>query len=528
MNWFSKAMSSPSTVVKAFTMASVVRAVNKFRDTMNPQRGLTIQKAVGWFEAAQRGEMAEIQWAFAAPWTGLEVADPTLLVLIERRVSALQEMDWDIKIATDGSGQPLAPDLQRLAEDQAGVARSALDRIDNLYAAIEHLELAAFRQYAHLQPINSNGTPTLEAERFNVLPQVNFVRDGSQGDWFWNPDARATSFRSLGEERRVDLKRDLIIYREVSRFINRFALIKHIRTMLSDKDWDGFIEIFGIPSWIITGPQGMTEQQKQEFLDASENLKDGTNIILPPGSTATTAEGVRGVQPFEARLEYLDRKLVLAGTGGMLTMLNGATGIGQGATGAHEETFKTLARGAARQISEVIQTCYIKRLLEQRFPGQPQLAYFEIAAREEQDIGAIITHAAALPAMGYRMKLEQLAEKTGYQLEAWQPVAPAVPMTMNSAPPSSPPSVVSASLVSEAVAQTLGVRAELLKPLFAPLDAKAAQGEVSDADLLDALEALAEQLPGLASDQSVEEQAQIIQGLLGAGLVNQVAAKEDA
>ena len=51
------------------------------------------------------------------------------------------------------------------------------------------------------------------------------------------------------------------------------------------------------------------------------------------------------------------------------------------------------------------------------FPGAPRLAYFDIAAKEEQDIGDIIEHAAKLPAAGYKIERKQLEDKTGYVLE---------------------------------------------------------------------------------------------------------------
>ncbi len=55
-------------------------------------------------------------------------------------------------------------------------------------------------------------------------------------------------------------------------------------------------------------------------------------------------------------------------------------------------------------------------LLARHFPGTPPLAYFELCANEETDVGTVVEHAARLSAAGYTMDPEQLSEKTGYRL----------------------------------------------------------------------------------------------------------------
>lgn len=496
-----------------------------WRDHYNPMRGLDAAKAVELFMKAQRGEFLDVQWAFAAPWTGIEVSDPTYMALIERCISPVEEMDWDVLITTGANGEPLAGTDAQLADDQAGVVRAAMDRITNFSEALAHLALARFRHYSHLQIVNSNGAPVLDgAEEFRVLNQWNFLRDGSDGDWYWNPDARSTNARAVGESNRLDPRADLLIVRTVGRFVGRVALVKTLRSALSEKDWDGFIEIFGIPARVIIGPPNMSPKQAEEFLEASENIKEGSGGALPNGSTVHSDEGVRGLQPFEARLEYLDKRLVLAGTGGMLTMLT-ESGSGTLAGGAHSETFKTIARAEARRISEIMQRQFVDRLLDLKFPGRPKLAYFEIAAEEEQDIGEVIEHNAKLAASGYRIAQAQLEERTHYNLEPHQPALPGA-MTLNSRTEQERNELdaANASLVTDAVSKTLGARTELLKPFFEQLDAKAAAGELTDAQFLDALDALADQLPELLTPESVEQQAEIILGLLGAGVANQLAA----
>lgn len=524
---------------RGLSLAQKVAATNRWRDNLNPQRGLTVMRAVALFEQAMRGEFTELMWAYAAPYTGIECADPDLLALIELRTSALLEMDWNIHEATGPDGKDLPAEQKQLATEQAKVLRAAYDKIENLYEAIEHFELAAFRGYAHAQPVNAAGEVTLDASRFEILKQWNFVRDGSTGDWFWNPGAKTGGWRGLPAENRISFSRDLILYREVARPINRVALLKYIRANLSEKDWDAFIEIYGVPQWLIIGPANVPTEKEGEYRMAAESVAAGGSGYLPNGSDAKTPDSVRGAQPFDLRLDYLSKKLVLAGTGGMLTMLTDSTGLGSGVSDAHSKTFKKIAAGSARRISEIFQRSFDKRILAEKFPDAPVLAYFKLAANEETDAGAILDHAVKASQAGLQIDHVQLSEKTGYTITPapvpaggtlppgnFQPVAVSKNRATEPAPAS--PAQVNDRLVAQAVADTLQVRANWLAPFFDHLEAAAKDGTMSDEDFLAALEEAANAMPELLDAAHIEEAAKPVRALLETSLVNALAAKAEA
>jgi hypothetical protein len=64
---------------------------------LNPLRNLTPATVVGYLEAGQRGELAMLMWLYHI----IEQSDPDLLALVERRASAIGEMDWNIGQAAD-------------------------------------------------------------------------------------------------------------------------------------------------------------------------------------------------------------------------------------------------------------------------------------------------------------------------------------------------------------------------------------------------------------------------------------------
>lgn len=398
-------------------MAQHLKSLDSWRTQYNPLRGLTLPRAVGLLEAGMRGEYADLMWTYEF----IEQTDADLLALVERRTSALCEMDWNIKIVQeDFKGYSKA-----LAEDQAEELRAAYDRIDNLYEAMEHLELGAFRGFSHVQP---HLDPDGRIAHLEPLDHWNFVRDGRYGQWAWSPSGRAISFAAVppGDI----LEPDQFIIREVRRPIDRIGLIKFVRANLSEKDWDAYIEIYGIPPAFIIGPEDVPEGKETTYRDAAEDAAEGRGGYLPYGSDVKFPNEQRGSQPFELRLDYLSKKLVLAGTGGMLTMLT-ESGSGTLAGGAHAETFNTIARSEARKISELFQIRIDRRVLDEKFSNKPRLAYFAIAAEEEQDIGELCDHFQKLSSAGLAIDPEDASERTGYKLTAKAPTSPEQPVQLN-------------------------------------------------------------------------------------------------
>ena len=58
---------------------------------------------------------------------------------------------------------------------------------------------------------------------------------------------------------------------------------------MSAKDWDAFIEIYGIPSWIITLPASVPAGQESEYRDAAAAVAAGGSGAIPNGSDAKAA-----------------------------------------------------------------------------------------------------------------------------------------------------------------------------------------------------------------------------------------------
>ena len=374
------------------------------REYYNPLRGLNIARCVTLLEQYQRGEMADPQWAYYF----VEQSDADLFAILTRREAALLQLDWEVRIAS-GAGNPAQFD-KALAREQAAVLRETYEGIDNLYEAIAHLQLATFRGFAHCEKVRDARGDLFHLE---LVDQWHLVRDGLRGRWKYNPQALPTNFDGLSEDDLLD-PADFLI-RERDRHVNRIALLKFIRANLSEKDWDAFIEIYGIPSGVIVGPPGISPEQEAAYLSAAQTISEGGSGYLPHGSDYRPNDFPRGTDPYRPRLDYLTEKLVLAGTGGLLTML-AQSGSGTLAGSAHQEAFDSIARSEARQISELLQRQLDREVLARHFPNQPTLAYFELVAHEPPNPGAVAAQARKFAAAGYRMDRRQLEELSGYRL----------------------------------------------------------------------------------------------------------------
>lgn len=400
---------SKKTLSGAASLDKTLKKLNRYREQYNPLSNLTIPRARALVESFVRGEYADLMWTFGAPFMGVETADSNVRALIERRVSPLMEMDWVIKSTTKERKRAI-PGFEKMAAEQESFAWDLVERIENLYEAVEHMAMAAFRGFAHCE-IERDATGGIL--RFIVIEQWNIVRDGVNGDWKYNPAAQNTGFDHLPAEYLIDPNQFLIA--QSKRPIHRVALINFILRQMAMKDWAAFIEIYGIPGGVVIGPPNVPADRETEFEQAAMDLVEGGKGYLPNGSDYKINESPRGTNPFSEYVKTLSEEIILAGTAGKLTML-AESGSGTLAGGAHQETFDKIVKGEARKISEIFQKQIISKALQERFPGQPELVYFELASNEETDTSEFVNDVATLSTAGYQVAPDQVEEKTGYKV----------------------------------------------------------------------------------------------------------------
>jgi phage gp29-like protein len=389
--------------MKPSTFLKNLQTSLNWRVQYNPLRGLTLPQLVALLEEGERGNYARLQWLYRY----IEKRNSTLRAVLARRQAALGRLDWDIRIVADSGG---VPNAQSLAARQAATLRAAYERIDNLREAVSFLALADFRGYAHLERHFDAEGRTM---KLMPVPQWFWARLGPESPWQYNATARP----GLPMPGDPVLDPELFLYREVEAPIDEIAAVAHVRQSLSQKDWDGFIETYGLPPLFLELPPDIPAEREQEFQAQAEAIIGDARGTMPNGTKIQTVDaGARGQNPFAEHLRYQDEAIVLAATGGKLTVL-AEPGTGTLAGSAHAETFGEIAEATAAAVSEMFQHQFDAPLLREEFPGQPQLAYFELAAARSLDPTDVIAQALALARAGYEVDPAELSERTGYRLK---------------------------------------------------------------------------------------------------------------
>ena len=387
----------PSTYLKNLQLST------NWRAQYNPLRGLTLTQAVAMLEQGERGNYARLQWLYRF----VEKRNPTLRGVLQRRQASMTRLDWDIRVRSDAASS--SP--RSLAARQAAFLRDAYERVSNLREAVTFLALAEFRGYAHLERHFDAQRRTV---RLEPVPQWFWARLGPEAPWQYNAQARP----GLPVPGDPAIDRERFIWREFDSPIDEVALIAHVRQNLSQKDWDAFIETYGLPPLFLELPPDIPAEREAEYQAQAEAIIGDARGTVPHGTQIHTVDsGARGQNPFADHLRYQDEQIVLAATGGKLTAL-AESGTGTLAGSAHQRAFDDITEAEAAVISEIFRHQFdAAPLLQKEFPGQPPLVYFELAITRALDPATVVAQALTLAKAGYEIDPEELSEKTGYTLK---------------------------------------------------------------------------------------------------------------
>lgn len=378
--------------------------INRARDYYNPLVGLDIARVVRIINDAERGKYDELQKLNRVT----EKRHPTLKGLKARRLSALKKLSWDCKVP-----DTLPPGITAAqAETQRVYLRGAYEQIGNLPQVFEFLALPSFRGFAHLEKRYQDDDPSLPCNMLNPVPQWHWLRDPQTWKWKYDPTARYDLSRA------VEIDPANFVIREIDDPLCEIALLCFIRRNLAKKDHTAFMEDYAIPSIFAMLGENTPLDKVKEWLAIMQQVTSNSRGALPPGSTVETleAKSVDGVQ-FTNFIAAEDQDLVLAGTGGLLTMLTANTGLGGDKQGDnHQAAFDAIAQAEAMEITAILQKQFDHPLLKREFPSQPVVAYFELAALDEEDVNALAERVGQFYTAGLEADADEISEKAGIKL----------------------------------------------------------------------------------------------------------------
>lgn len=515
----------------------------------NPLRALDDTQLIALLDEGERGAYAALQWLFRY----LEKRDPIGRAVKSRLLAAIGKLDWQVTAPDCGDDA----EKQAAADAQAETLRAAYDQIVNLQDSINFLALAELRGFSHLEKIYAGGSATLTQGQggndadaaaqdatldpwaiveLRIVEQWFWVRCGVYGAWQYNQ--RAAMGVNTGTE--VDPARFVI--REIDGPIGEIMAKLYVAKNASDADWDGALQTFGVPPVIIEMPPNIPPEKEKEYQRQAENIASGAKGTIPAGAKVHTVNPLSGSGVFKERLEYLEAQLVIAATGGKLTILT-ESGSGTLAGGAQADAFDDLADAIAMRIGGTFNEQLDREILARKHKGEPPLAYFQLSRTTEKDGSKALGDAKLAKDAGFALDADELQERSGYKLTvagappvqtsppneteaqtpasngdaapgaqkgATLPASPGLPpdasktAAMPTAIPASPsalPAPTTPAELQAATASALGVSPEYLAPAaqeFGTLLAQAADGALTADDFLAAATAMIDQLPALA------------------------------
>lgn len=384
-----------------FAMAHY-RPKPSWRDDYNPLRGLSVQRIVAMEEAAERGDHADLQWL----WRHMENTDVTVQTAVTTRLSYIRSLDWQIRVVENAD--PV------LAEEQKDVLRYAYDRLENLVEAATHLAKSIFTGFSMLEKVRTGYGPL--CRRLDPIPGRYWNYNKKERRWYFNPTAEPGGMNLEP----VELS-DLIIAEQKTPLFQ--PICRHFfAKQLALADWDTALENSANQSIFLVGPPGTTEEKEKEYQKLAEAITSNLRGYIPNGADIKVTDlAARTRMPYMERIKYADEQIVMAATGGKLSMLTEA-GSGTLAGGAHQNTLLELARGTAAEVSEVFNKHFDLEILRAFFPHKPIQAYFRFDVPQKAESAKEVIEAAAnLSWSGYKIDKAQLEEKLGLKLEVIQP-----------------------------------------------------------------------------------------------------------
>ena len=394
--------------------------------TYNPLRFLTLDDIEGIIDQSRNGNISRLQVLYEL----VEQSSLTLGMCISRRKAALP--DWtirrkDLKRFKDFD-ENLAQEQEALLNYQFSEAEDSGTFLDALHT----LQMAIFRGIGVIQPIyDTQGN----LKRFVSFDSWNFCLDPQKDEYgrhalYWNPSGlNPLNFKETLDE----IPFNQVICNLNSNPIDSHGLRIYLAETLGLECYAQLVARKGLPATYITAPENLDDDNLKTWAKKAVEVTKGGSGAFPFG-TVITSEKIdpNNGASIERFLDYNQKQIVLASTGGILTSLTAPTGLGSGVADAQADVFRSIVKGDAKKIGDLLNRSVANALLDIFFPGKPHLVYFDLLEEEKADPSKYLQDASLAKAAGFDIDETQLAELTGYKLTK-APEEPA-PMTFSEEP----------------------------------------------------------------------------------------------
>jgi hypothetical protein len=110
-----------------------------------------------------------------------------------------------------------------------------------------------------------------------------------------------------GRRRGVPIERENFVVIE-SLPLNHMLAPLYLQRVLGQKNWDAYLDVFGIPSLFLIGPPQTSTAMELEYQKIAEAISSEGKGYLPNGTDIKYVTGGGGKPPYRDRLDYCGRR----------------------------------------------------------------------------------------------------------------------------------------------------------------------------------------------------------------------------
>lgn len=382
----------------------------EYRNVWNPLRYVTEREIGLIIDASRSGRISQLQLLYSL----VEELDLTLAMCITRRNSSLP--DWTIKRRDTRRYRSYD---EKLAQEQESFLYDQFVQCEDsgtLLKAITTLHNAVFRGLGVIEPIYDE----FGLKKIVSLDPWNFAIDFTRHDelgnhpLYWNPTgADIINFKEELEQ----IPEGQVIANFSNAPIDNFGLQIFLAEQMGFESYSKLVARKGLPATYVVAPEDLPAENLDAWANRAVECAKGGSGAFPFGSNIISQNIDPGnAQAIQDFLEWMSKQIVLASTGGTLTSLAQATGLGSNIADVQNDVFKTIVRHDAYKIGDLMNRGIAKQLLDWQFPGKPHLVYFDLADEAKQNPEKYLADAVSAKNAGLSIDLNQLQELTGYKL----------------------------------------------------------------------------------------------------------------
>lgn len=182
------------------------------------------------------------------------------------------------------------------------------------------------------------------------------------------------------------------------------------------KDWQAFLEVFGMPLRLGKYEKGITKEDMATLRRAVANIGTDAAATIPKSMEIEFVQVAKGggsnnAVPFKDSAEWWDRQISKA--------VLGQTASAEGTPGklgneeAQAEVRLDILRSDCRQLANTINRDLIRPFIELNYGPQERYPIFELPVIEPEDTKALVDGLAKLVPLGLRVKEAEIRAKLG-------------------------------------------------------------------------------------------------------------------